>query len=383
LAENKDKNKNENLKQQNYINLLEKQDEAKTIRKIVMFVCIGLVLLVFICAISGYFYVKSALRPVDPNDHRLRTVKIPIGSNISNIALALEEKHIIKSQSVFKYYVKFKNETGFQAGAYQLSPSMNLDQIIQSLKTGKVVDNGVVKFTIPEGWQQIQIVSIIAKETGYSSKQIENRLDDRTFVKTLIKEYPDLLGTEILNHNIKHPLEGYLFPATYSFYNKKPSLDTIIKRVLSHTDYVMMKYQADMKKEKVKPHTLLTMASLIEEEATAQADRHKIASVFYNRIKAKMPLQTDPTVLYALNKHKKEVSYKDLKVNSPYNTYTNKGLPPGPIASPGEASIEAALHPAKTDYLYFLAAKGTGKVYYSKTLSAHNALKEKYITANK
>jgi UPF0755 protein len=383
LAENKDKNKKENLKQQNYINLLEKQDEAKTIRKIVMFVCIGLVLLVFICAISGYFYVKSALKPVDPNDHRLRTVTVPIGSNITTIARVLEENHIIKSQSVFKYYVKFKNETGFQAGSYKLNPSMNLDQVIQSLKTGKVEDNAVVKFTIPEGWQQVQIVSIIAKATGYSSKQIENRLDDRTFVKTLINKYPDLLGTEILNKKVKHPLEGYLFPATYSFYNKKPSIDTIIIRVISHTEYVMTKYQADMKKEKVKPHMVMTMASLIEEEATAQADRHKIASVFYNRIKAKMPLQTDPTVLYALNKHKNEVSYKDLKVNSPYNTYTNKGLPPGPIASPGVASIEAALHPAKTDYLYFLAANGTGKVYYSKTLSAHNALKEKYIIANK
>ncbi|MED1204729.1 endolytic transglycosylase MltG [Heyndrickxia acidicola] len=365
------------------MNLLEKPNDTNTIRKIVIFVCIGFVLLVLICAISGYFYVKSALKPVDPNDHRLRTVNIPIGSNINTIARALEEKHIIKSQSVFKYYVKFKKETGFQAGEYELNPSMNFDQIIKSLKTGKVVDNAVVKFTIPEGWQLVQIASIISKETGYSSAQIENRLDDRTFVKILIKKYPKILGTEILNPKVKHPLEGYLFPATYSFYNKKPSIDTTIETVLSHTNYVMTKYQTDMKKEKIKPNTLLTMASLIEEEATAQADRHNIASVFYNRIKAKMPLQTDPTVLYALNKHKQEVSYQDLKVKSPYNTYINKGLPPGPIASPGNASIEAALHPAKTDYLYFLAAKGTGKVYFAKTLSEHNALKQKYITAKK
>jgi UPF0755 protein len=120
------------------------------------------------------------------------------------------------------------------------------------------------------------------------------------------------------------------------------------------------------------------MASLIEEEATAKTDREKIASVFYNRLRVGMPLQTDPTVLYALGKHKDRVYYKDLKVNSPYNTYIHNGLPPGPIANAGEMSIRAALQPAETDYMYFLATPN-GEVIFTKTLKEHNREKAKYI----
>jgi UPF0755 protein len=124
------------------------------------------------------------------------------------------------------------------------------------------------------------------------------------------------------------------------------------------------------------------MASLIEEEATGQVDRHKISSVFYNRIKKGMPLQTDPTVLYAEGKHKDRVVYKDLDVISPYNTYKNTGLPPGPISNTGKTSIEAALNPAKTDYFYFLATS-TGEVIFTKTLEEHNREKDKHISSKK
>jgi UPF0755 protein len=121
------------------------------------------------------------------------------------------------------------------------------------------------------------------------------------------------------------------------------------------------------------------MASLIEEEATQKTDREKIASVFYNRLEIGMPLQTDPTVLYALGEHRDRVFYKDLKVDSPYNTYKVKGMPPGPIANAGEMSIIAALKPAQTDYLYFLATS-TGEVIFTKTLEEHNQQKAIHIT---
>ncbi|EUJ51616.1 aminodeoxychorismate lyase [Listeria rocourtiae FSL F6-920] len=111
-------------------------------------------------------------------------------------------------------------------------------------------------------------------------------------------------------------------------------------------------------------------------------DRSKISSVFYNRLKEGMPLQTDPTVLYALGKHKSRTMYEDLQVDSPYNTYKYKGLPPGPISNSGKTSMEATLNPEKTDYLYFLANTKTGQVYFSKTLEEHNRLKEEHITNN-
>jgi UPF0755 protein len=142
---------------------------------------------------------------------------------------------------------------------------------------------------------------------------------------------------------------------------------------------VLAQYQSSMAEREYTAHELLTLSSLIEEEATEKADRGKISSVFYNRMEEGMPLQTDPTVLYALGKHKSRTVYKDLKVDSPYNTYKVKGLPPGPIANAGTSSIEAALQPEDTNYYYFLASS-SGSVYYSETLDEHNEKKAKYIT---
>ncbi len=133
-----------------------------------------------------------------------------------------------------------------------------------------------------------------------------------------------------------------------------------------------------MEDQTLSVHQLLTMASLIEEEATEKVDRDQIASVFYNRIDAGMPLQTDPTVLYAKGVHEKRVYYKDLEIDSPYNTYKNIGLTPGPIANAGKSSIEAALNPAKTDFYYFLATP-MGDVMFSKTLAEHNEKKAKHL----
>lgn len=370
----------DNNKNDQYKKLLDKSNEAKTIRKIVGIITLTIILLLAGAALSVYLYIQSALKPVEPDNKDAKKVEIPIGSGVSSIGHILEQNGIIKSELIFKYYVKLNNETGFQAGTYKLSPSMNLDQIITQLKTGKVIKEAKLKFTIPEGLQLTQIVNIIAKQTKIDKKEIIKKLDDQKYIKKLMKKYPSLLTNKILGKDILHPLEGYLFPATYSFYEEKPTLDQIINKMIIKTNTVVEKYKGQIQKKGLDIHEALTMASLIEEEATEKADRHKISSVFYNRLKVNMPLQTDPTVLYSLEEHKSRVTYKDLEVTSPYNTYKVLGLPPSPIASAGETSIEAAINPAKTDYLYFLAATKTGKVYYSKTLTEHNKLKEKYIT---
>ncbi|RLQ98127.1 endolytic transglycosylase MltG [Falsibacillus albus] len=360
--------------------LLERQGEARTVRRIVLIVCLVLILIIGGVGLGGFLYVNSAMKPVDPHDKTPKTVKIPIGSSVSSIGHILEKNDIIKSALVFKYYVKFNNESGFQAGDYDLTSSMSLKDIVTSLKKGKVMKQATLKLTIPEGLQIDQIADIIAKKTGMKQEDILKKLDEKTYTDKLMKEHPQLLTKEIYGKDIKHPLEGYLYPATYSFYEKKTTLNEIVEKMLDKTEETITPYKDEMKEKNVSPHKLLTMASLIEEEATQKADRHKISSVFYNRIKEKMPLQTDPTVLYALGKHKSRVLYEDLKKDSPYNTYVYPGLPPGPIASPGESSVEAAIHPAKTDDLYFLTDPKTGKFYYSKTLQEHNKNKAKYIT---
>jgi len=356
--------------------LLERQREAKVVRKIV-FITVSVILLIFAGIVTGgYLYVKNALEPRDPQDHREIEVKIPIGSGVGTIADILEKKKVIKDATVFKYYVKLKNETGFQAGTYHLKPSMTFDEIIASLKTGKVYKDAVYKITIPEGTRLKDIVAIIDRETKYSKGEIEALVNDRTFIRQLMDEYPGSLTEEILQKNVKYPLEGYLFPATYTFDDENVPLENIIREMVKKTDDVLQKYLPDIEQKKMTVHQVLTLASLIEEEATKLSDRKLISSVFYNRMKIGMPLQTDPTVLYALGIHKDRVLYEDLKVDDPYNTYKHAGLPPGPIANAGTDSIEAALYPKHSDYYYFLATK-TGEVLFSKTKEEHD---EKYNT---
>lgn len=375
MSLDKKKTKRELVRQK----MIERQSEAKVVRKIVFIIALILIITVGVVAGGSYFYLKSAMEPVSPNSNKEKQVEIPIGSSASSIGKILEENGIIKDERVFKYYVKLKNETGFMAGSYILKPSMTIQEIIDNLKIGKIQEEVVFKMTIPEGKQLEQIADIIAEKTNRNAKEVFKQLNEKAFIEKLMAKYPDILTEEILSKNIKYPLEGYLFPATYSFYKEDPSIDEIVTSMLDKTAAVLKEYEAEREESEMTPHQLLTMASLIEEEATEKVDRDQISSVFYNRIEIGMPLQTDPTVLYAQGEHKSKVVYKDLEIDSPYNTYKYPGLTPGPIANAGVSSIEAALRPAESDFLYFLATS-TGEVLFSKTLDEHNQKKAKHIT---
>lgn len=363
-------------------NLSERQNEAKTVRKIVLITILSILAAIIIVGLALFFYINSALKPVDPDNDKFTSVEIPIGSSPSSISHILKDHGIVKNARVFKYYVKFNNEGNFQAGNYQLSPSMTLDELVKTLKSGKLVKKANVKILVPEGKQLKEIAKIIADETGQDNKKIFETLNDPAFIKKMQAKFPDLLTQDINGKNIKHPLEGYLFPATYEYYEDNPSLETIVSDMLRKTSNVMAKYLEQMAAKKFTIHKLLTVASLVEEEATQQTDRGKIAQVFYNRIQEGMPLQTDPTVLYALGEHKKRVLYSHLEVDDPYNTYKNKGFPPGPIANAGETSIQAVLNPVKTTALYFLATP-EGEVIFTNTLEEHNKAKAEHITSKK
>ncbi|MFK2824454.1 endolytic transglycosylase MltG [Bacillus sp. B190/17] len=354
--------------------------KKRRLRKAILFAFVSIFLIIGGLAAGVYWFVQSALEPVNKSNHKPVQVNIPIGSSLSVIAEQLEKKGIVKNAEIFKYYVKYKDEDNLQAGEYTFTPSMTMDELIRSLKTGKVIGQGEVKLTVPEGYQLTQIAAIISKETGRPANEIFQLMNDQSFIKEMMTKYPELLTEEILAKNIKYPLEGYLYPATYHYGSKEKPVKEIVEDMLKKTDSVLVQYRTSMAAKQMTVHQLLTMSSLIEEEATEKADRRKISSVFYNRLAINMPLQTDPTVLYALGKHKKRVLYEDLKVESPYNTYKVKGLTPGPIGNSGISSMEAALNPEDTEFLYFLASP-SGDVYYTKTLEEHNKLKEKYITS--
>lgn len=369
---------NGSKKQEMFSKMQERKSEVKTVRKIVAIVAIAFVLIVGIVGLFGYNYVKSALKPVDPDATKTIAVEVPIGSTLSSISTLLEKKGIIKDARVFKYYAKFKNESQFQAGNYGLTQAMTLDELIESLKTGKVYRKPVFTMTIPEGLTLEQIGNIVEKKTPYTQKEFMDLVTSEAFVQQMKAKYPELVTDAVLADNIRYDLEGYLFPATYSYFEEKPSLESIVDEMVGAMDKVVKNYNDVLTEKKMSVHQLLTFASLLEREATAQTDRETIASVFYNRIDEGMPLQTDPTVLYALGSHKDRVLYEDLKVDNAYNTYKNKGLPPGPIAGAGKSSIEAVLNPSKTDYLYFLADK-KGINHFSKTYDEHLQKVDKYI----
>ena len=369
---------NESKKEIMFDRMIKKKKEVKLVRRIVLTIFLFLLIVVGISGFIGYKYVKSSLEPLDPKSEDIISVQIPIGSGLDSISTTLEKNGIIKNAKIFKYYAKFKNESDFQAGDYSLTKSMTLDEIIKSLKNGKVYRKPVFTMTVPEGLTLEQIGAVVEKKTSYTADEFFTLVTNNDFVDRMIIKYPNLLTEEIKGPNVRYALEGYLFPATYPFYEEKPSLEEIVETMLSNTDKTMSTYTEILQSEDKSVHWLLTFASLLEEEATARTDRALIASVFYNRLQAKMPLQTDPTVLYALGSHKERVLFEDLEVDNPYNTYKIQGLPPGPIANAGKSSIEAVLDPSKTNYLYFLADK-TGENHFSKTYEEHLKNVDKYL----
>ncbi|MGG0657598.1 endolytic transglycosylase MltG [Rummeliibacillus pycnus] len=368
-----------NSSKQDQINKLkERQEEKRIVRKIVLTISSIIVALALILGISLYFYVSSALKPVDKNNNKAIKVELPIGSSIDSIAQTLVNNGIIKNAKVFKYYTKFKNESAFQAGTYKLTPAMTIDEIIQSLKTGKIYRQPEFTITIPEGLTLEQIADRVAKSTDYSKKQFMDLVTSQAFIKDMKKKYPNTVTKAVDNKKIRYALEGYLYPSTYPFFEPNPKLEEIAEQMVAQTDEVVTAYSAQLKQKHMSVHKFLTFASLLEREATAKTDRETIASVFFNRLDKKMPLQTDPTVLYALGEHKSRVLYKDLEVDNPYNTYKNTGLPPGPISNAGKASLEATINPAETDYLYFVADKN-GNNHFSKTYNEHLKKVEEHI----
>ncbi|NCU17497.1 endolytic transglycosylase MltG [Pallidibacillus pasinlerensis] len=357
--------------------LMEKYKEAKLTRRIV-FIITSTILLLLAGTITGaVLFVSSALKPVDPDSQEIIEVEIPYGSGSSTIARILEENGIIKNATVFKYYLKFNNESNFQAGSYKLTQSMTLDEIIASLKTGKVMQD-VLSITIPEGIHVREIADRIAEKTDYSAQEILDTINSVNFIQTVREKYPDLVTEEILQENVKYPLEGYLFPATYGFSEENPPIEEIIMPMIDKTFEVIKPYMADIKNKGFTVHEVLTLASLIEEEAPDEENRKIISSVFYNRIEKGMPLQTDPTVIYAMGEHKERLTFKDYEYEDPYNTYVIDGLPPGPIANAGVSSIDAALYPPSTDYLFFLATP-EGEVLYSESFEQHEKYYDEHI----
>jgi len=245
-------------------------------------------------------------------------------------------------------------------GEYELNAAMPPAEILAKLLAGRVVLHSV---TIPEGYTISQIADVLAEYRITEKAEFVQLASDKVFMKTL--------GISA------ESLEGYLFPDTYRF-ARPTSGKEVIKTMIDQLGQVMTEeWQARARDLHMTLHEVLTLASVIEKETGAGDERPHISSVFHNRLKKKIPLQSDPTVIYGLPNYDGNLHKKDLSHPSPYNTYRWAGLPPGPIASPGADSIRAALYPAPTPDLYFVS-KNDGTHHFSATLVEHNKAVEKY-----
>ncbi|SEO33961.1 UPF0755 protein [Amphibacillus marinus] len=353
--------------------------EASVVRKVVFILITIFIAVLFFGGRSAYRYVMDGLAPADPNNTEMVNIEIPLGSSSSTITSMLEDEGIISNGRLYRLYMRVNNVSGFQAGEYQLSPSMTLDEISEILQSGSIMQDALFTVTIPEGRNIEEIAGLYETHANIDAEEFIEAMLDETYIQELIDLYPNLLGDEILQDDVRYPLEGYLFAATYPFYEQNPSIDTVVRSMLDKTEDVLLDYYSVINERKdFSVHEVLTFASLVEREARNEDERKLIAGVFYNRLEEGMRLETDPTVLYALGEHRGRVLFADLEIESPYNTYHVFGLPIGPISNFGESSLNAVLEPTETNYLFFVAAPD-GEIYFSENFDEHRRLANEHL----
>jgi len=296
------------------------------------------------------------------SDHPVnKIVVIPEGATFLQAATLLEREQLIRSHSRFVILGKSQDaDRKIQPGEYEFNGAMPPAEILSKLLTGRVLLHAV---TIPEGYTINQIADVLNEQRITSSVEFLQMASDRSFIKAL--------GISA------ETVEGYLFPDTYRFARTTPAKEVIRTMVDQLGRVVTEEWQTRAKEMNLTVHQVLTLASVIEKETGARDERPHISSVFHNRLKKRIPLQSDPTVIYGLTNFDGNLRKKDLSHPSRYNTYRWAGLPPGPIASPGADSIRAALYPATSKYLYFVS-KNDGTHHFSATLVEHNKAVEKY-----
>jgi len=328
-----------------------------TVRKIIAF---GTVAFVLIGVLAGALFYEYAQSPID-HQGRVVTIEIPKGMNFMTLLEALGEKGLIRYKSAFCLLARMKDAPKhIKAGEYELNSVMTPTGVIDTLLDGKVKE---YEITIPEGFTVRQIADRLAQQNLIDRDVFLRRICDVAFLSSLkIRE---------------KSAEGYLFPDTYKL-NKSMDEFEIVR-------FMVKRFRREITPEAIHRaaglgftiHELVTLASIVEKESGREEEKPLISAVFHNRLKKRMRLQSDPTVIYGIENFNGNLTKADLRKQSPYNTYRIKGLPPGPICNPGAASIQAVLYPAPVDYLFFVS-KNDGSHQFSSNLSSHDKAVIKY-----
>ena len=327
--------------------------------------CIGLLL------IGCFIYYQYSVSPIDKSSKANIEVIIPEGMSTTNIAKTLYDKGLIRNEFFFKVYLKLNNVSSLKASTYLLTKSMSMKEIVEELEKGNTNDN-VIRLTFKEGESVKDYANMISKNTDITSEEFLSTIKDTTLLTNLINDYW-FLTDSILDENIYYPLEGYLFPDTYEFSKDNLDSETIIRKLLDEEEEKLAPYKDTLENSNI--HSIMTLASIAELEGVKDEDRKMIISVFNNRLARGMNLGSDVTTYYAFDEEmNSDLTSEMFNTYNPYNTRSSEmagRLPVGPICNPSLSSIEAAINPSTSDYLYFVADKNRN-VYFTKSVTEHD-----------
>lgn len=331
-------------------------------------ISITLFLCVLIVLSTGCSKVNN-IDPVDPTSETDVLIEIPKGTTLSGAADILKNQNLINSKISYIHYAKKNNLTNIKAGRYKLKQAMSTPEILETMVSGKTYEGE--KIIIPEGFTLEKIAARLEKNGIVSSD---------SFMKESFTPEKYITQYDFLKDFKQENLEGYITPDTY-YFDKNSSAEFVIQKFLNqfqknYDDNIAF----EMKNTSMSLPDIIILASVIEKETSNQNSRALVSSVFHNRLKKGMRLQSDATVQYAIKERKDRVYYKDIKIESPYNTYKVDGLPAGAICNPGTDSIIAAINPAESNYLFFLTKNdGSNEDVFAETYEEHLKNKNKYL----
>lgn len=335
---------------------------------------ISLIFIIFALAIFSLLYYAYAVSS-SAGKRNDEVFVIAKGESVEQIADNLESKNLVKSAFFFKLYLTLNDKTAdIKAGQYSLNPNNNIKKLVEVLTNGEQIDKEK-KITIIEGWN-IKEINEYLNKNNIGTKDGFSKLTTRKISDWQLSfKRPNFLNYADQNTD----LEGYLFPDTYRIYNDAATEDVVKKMLDNFSKKIDQKILDDIKAQGKTLPQIITMASLIEKEVAKKEDMKIVSDIFWGRIKIGQALQSCATLAYILGVNKPQYTKEDTEIVSPYNTYKNPGLPPGPICNPGLDAIKAAVYPAKTEYNYFLTNPENKQTIFSRTYEEHVANKAKYL----
>ncbi len=337
------------------------------------------VILVGVVSLLAVVAVGSYLIQAPQKESEIVVFEVKSGDTITKVASALKDEALVRSSFYVRWVAKQENLTALKVGRYALDKSWDPKTLLATLNDASQAIPDQVRVTLPEGFWAKDMAKRLSENTNVKADELLDLWNDKTYIQELMLEYP-FLSDAIINDDVQVYLEGYLFPETYDFYSDTTA-KAITKRLLDQTNLIYKKYQADFEASALSIPEIFTLASIVQFEGKHADDMAIIAGVFYNRLKIDMLLQSSVTICYALYEYDSWVDCeRNPNIESPYNTYKYKGLPPGPILNPSEIALKATLNPTPNDYLYFIAdVYGDGTIYFAKTLAEHEANVNKYL----